>query len=44
MSRTSAGSARRAAGADSRALIDELRKFLDQHPEAAVRVDWRVVP
>ena len=39
-----AGSARRAAGADNRALIDELRSFLDQHPEAAVQVDWRVVP
>jgi len=37
------GSARRDVGADPATVLDELRGFLEQHPDSAVEVSWRVV-
>ena len=37
------GSARREAGAEPASVLDELYGFLEQHPDSAVEVSWRVV-
>lgn len=38
------GSRRRGVGDRDDDVVDELRAFLTQHPEASVQVEWRVVP
>lgn len=38
-----AGSARHTPGGDPGAVVTELQRFLEQHPDEAVEVTWRVV-